>query len=66
MRRLAIIGGGFMGSALAEGLLGSGWRPSELIVADKQATRATWIREHLQLEVCADAAVAASQADSVL
>ena len=66
MKRLAVIGGGFMGSALVEGLLGSGWRPAELVMAEKQTARAAWIREHLHLEVCADAAEAAGQAESVL
>ena len=62
MKRLAIIGGGFMGSALVEGLLGSGWRPPELIVAERQSQRTTTIREHLKVDVCADAADAARQA----
>lgn len=66
MKRLAIIGGGFMGSALAEGLLGNGWRPSELVVAERHADRAAALREHLGIGVTDDAAAAAHEAPCVL
>lgn len=66
MKRLAIIGGGFMGGALAEGLLGNGWRAPELILAERQAQRSAWVREHLQVTVVADAAEAAKEAQTVL
>lgn len=66
MKRLAIIGGGFMGGALAEGLLGNGWSADELIVAERQEERTAWVRDHLQVSVVADAAEASSEAQSVL
>jgi pyrroline-5-carboxylate reductase len=66
LKRLAIIGGGFMGGALAEGLLGNGWRVPELIVAERQPARAAWVRDHLHVTVVADPADAAHDAPTVL
>jgi pyrroline-5-carboxylate reductase len=66
MKRLAIIGGGFMGSALAEGLLGNGWRPGELVVAERHADRAAALQDHLGIEVTPNAAAAAHHAPRVL
>jgi len=66
VKRLAIIGGGFMGGALAEGLLGNGWRTEELIVADHNPQRSAWVRDHLQVMVVDDPTVAAGQAKTVL
>ena len=34
MTRLAIVGGGFMGAALAEGLLDAGWSRDAFVVAE--------------------------------
>lgn len=43
MPKLAIVGGGFMGGALAEGLLDAGWHRDSFVVAEISADR----REHL-------------------
>lgn len=66
MTRLAILGGGFMGGALAEGLVEAGWSRSELIVAEKLEDRRGELEHRLSIETTADAATAASTADSVL
>jgi len=66
MARLAIIGGGFMGGALAEGLIDSGWSASHLIVVDKLAERRRSLEEHLGVPTTADVAKATSDAESVL
>ena len=66
MKRLAIVGGGFMGGALAEGLLANGWSAPELIVAERQPTRSAWLRDHLKVSVVEDPADAAREADSVM
>ena len=66
MTRLAILGGGFMGGALAEGLVEAGWRRSELIVAEKLEDRRAELEHRLAIETTADAVKAATCADSVL
>ena len=40
MTRLAIIGAGMMGEALATGLIESGWEPEDIVFADVVAERA--------------------------
>jgi len=66
MKRLAIIGGGFMGGALAEGLVGSGWEPQDLIVAGRREERLRALAERLRVDTTRDSAVAAQDADTVL
>lgn len=66
MTRLAILGGGFMGGALAEGLLEAGWDHSDLIVAEKLEDRRGELERRLSIESTADAAAAAAGAESVL
>ncbi|MFQ5599586.1 MAG: pyrroline-5-carboxylate reductase [Candidatus Krumholzibacteriia bacterium] len=66
MKRLAIIGGGFMGGALAEGLIGSGWSQEELIVAESRDERRRALEARLGLETTGDSAAAARSANSVL
>lgn len=66
MVRLAIVGGGFMGGALAEGLIDSGWSPSHLVVAEKLAERRRHLEEHLGVETTADVVQATGDAESVL
>ncbi len=66
MVRLAILGGGFMGGALAEGLIDSGWSPSHLIVADRLAERRRHLEEHLGVPTTADVAQASIDAETVL
>ena len=39
MRQLAIIGGGFMGAALAQGLVDAGWRRESLVIAEVREAR---------------------------
>jgi pyrroline-5-carboxylate reductase len=66
MKRLAIIGGGFMGGALAEGLLGAGWDPKEIVVAETRAARRLELEERLGVGTGEDAAIAAGSARTVL
>jgi pyrroline-5-carboxylate reductase len=66
MTRLAILGGGFMGGALAEGLVEAGWSRSELIVAEKIEDRRAELEARLRIETSDDAVKAATAADSVL
>lgn len=66
MKRLAIIGGGFMGGALAEGLIGSGWSPEEMVVAERHAARRAELSNRLGVEPTSDSAAAVEQAATVL
>lgn len=66
MARLAIVGGGFMGGALAEGLIDSGWDAADLVVAEVREARREFLTRHLQVVTTEDAAAAAAQADTVL
>lgn len=66
MRRLAIIGGGFMGGALAEGLVASGWDRNEILVAGRQEPRRKALEARLGLQTTNDAAAAAAGARTVL
>ncbi len=66
MRRLAIIGGGFMGVALAEGLVASGWDRDEIIVAGRQESRRKALEERLGLHTTSDSAAAVAGAHTVL
>lgn len=66
MARLAILGGGFMGGALAEGLIDSGWRAGEIIVAEKLDDRREHLRRHLQVSTTEDPVEASEQAEIVL
>jgi pyrroline-5-carboxylate reductase len=66
VRRLAIIGGGFMGGALAEGLVASGWDRDAIIVAGRQEARRKALETRLGLHTTGDAAAAAAGAGTVL
>jgi pyrroline-5-carboxylate reductase len=66
MARLAIVGGGFMGGALAEGLIDSGWNPRDLIVAEIREARRGFLENHLKVPTTDDAAAAVRVASSVL
>jgi len=64
--RLAIVGVGMMGEALARGLLDSGWSPAEIVVTDAGASRADDVAKMLGCAKAPDAASAAKQASGVL
>jgi pyrroline-5-carboxylate reductase len=66
MARLAIIGGGFMGGALAEGLIDSGWRREDLVVAKVRQARRHFLVEELRVPTMEDAAAAVALAPTVL
>ena len=66
MPRLAILGGGFMGGALAEGLIDSGWAPEDLIVAEIRSARRAFLEDHLKLPTTENASAAVRDAESVL
>ncbi len=66
MRRLAIIGGGFMGAALAEGLVASGWERDAIVVSGRRESRRRALHERLGLETTDDSAAAAASAPTVL
>ncbi len=55
---IAVLGAGAMGTALARGLLGNGWRPDDLILAEVVAERAAWVKTELGCECVPDPAEA--------
>jgi pyrroline-5-carboxylate reductase len=65
-KRLAIVGAGMMGEALARGLLASGWSPDDLILADIRSDRLTQMGEALGVATTDDSAGACGQAAGVL
>lgn len=65
-KRLAIIGGGFMGAALAEGLIASGWDRDAIIVSGRRESRRRSLQERLGLQTTDDSAAAAASASTVL
>ncbi len=66
MKRLAIIGGGFMGGALAEGLLDSGWNRDDLVVAEANRARRYFLSDGLNVPTTETAAEAVEAAETVL
>ena len=66
MARLAVIGAGMMGEALARGLLAAGWTPSDLILADVRTDRLDVLAADLGVGTAGDNAEAASKAEAVL
>ena len=66
MRQLAILGGGFMGGALAEGLIDSGWSRDDLVLAEVREARREFLTDHLGLHATSSVASAVSQAKSLL
>lgn len=66
MSRLAIIGGGFMGGALAEGLLDAGWHRDSFVVAEISDDRRERLVQHLKVRTTTSAAEAVGQASTVL
>ncbi|MEE2776321.1 MAG: pyrroline-5-carboxylate reductase [Acidobacteriota bacterium] len=66
MRELAILGGGFMGGALAEGLVNGGTAPDDIIVAELLDDRRKDLGQRLGVATTADPARAAAEATTVL
>ncbi|MFA5890219.1 MAG: pyrroline-5-carboxylate reductase [Actinomycetota bacterium] len=66
MHRLAIIGGGKMGEALAGGLLHADWVPSDIIVAEIHEERRALLARTLGVDVTADIAHAAEDAETIV
>jgi pyrroline-5-carboxylate reductase len=65
-RRLAIVGAGMMGEALARGLLAAGWSVDEVILADVRAERLTELDASLGCETTTDALEAATDATGAI
>ncbi len=66
MSKLAIVGGGFMGGALAEGLLEAGWHRDSFVVAEVSADRREHLTERLKVRTTDSAAKAVQQASTVV
>ncbi len=66
LRQLAIVGGGFMGGALAEGLLDAGWHRESIIVAERREDRRQSLRDLLRIHTTEDARAAVEQARAVV
>lgn len=66
MKRLAIVGAGMMGEALARGLFASDWSPDDLVLADVRSERLDEIGEALGVATFVDSADACAQASAVL
>lgn len=64
--RLAFIGAGMMGEALARGLIASGWEPGDLVLADVRPERVEEISSTLGAQATTDPVRAAASADGVL
>jgi pyrroline-5-carboxylate reductase len=65
-KRLAIIGVGMMGEALARGMLDKGWSPGDLVLADVRGDHVAAIGKTLGTATTADPAEAASSASGTL
>ena len=57
---MAILGAGAMGSVLAGGLLRAGWRPEDMVLADRREERRREVEEETGITTVLDAAEAAS------
>ncbi|MEQ1568654.1 MAG: pyrroline-5-carboxylate reductase [Myxococcota bacterium] len=66
MSKLAIVGGGFMGGALAEGLIDAGWHRDSFVVAEISRDRREHLTERLKLRTTDDAVAAVASASTVL
>jgi pyrroline-5-carboxylate reductase len=65
-RRLAIVGAGMMGEALARGMLGKGWSPADLVLADVRGDHVAALGKTLGTATTDDPAEAASSANGTL
>lgn len=66
MRRVAFVGAGMMGEALARGLLDAGWTSSELVLADIREDRLEELAKALGIETTTDPLEAATDADGTV
>ena len=66
MRKLAILGAGMMGEALARGMFNNGWTPDDLVLIDVRSDRLDEIGETLGVETSSDASAAVSDSSGVL
>lgn len=66
MKKLAIVGAGMMGEALARGMFEAGWTPDDLILVDIKSDRLEQIAKALGCESTDDAAAAAQTSSGVL
>ncbi len=64
--RLAFVGAGMMGEALARGLIEAGWAASDLVMIDIRADRLDEVERWLKVPTSTDAARACGGADGVL
>jgi pyrroline-5-carboxylate reductase len=64
--KLAIVGGGFMGGALAEGLLDAGWHRDSFVVAEVSQDRREKLTQHLKVRTTESAFEAVTGATTVL
>ena len=64
--RVAVVGAGMMGEALARGLLGSGWRPEEIVLADVRTERLAELEKALGCPTTSDALEAATGATATI
>jgi pyrroline-5-carboxylate reductase len=66
LKRLAIVGAGMMGEALARGLFANGWSPDDLVLADVRSDRLDEIGSALGVATSSDSPDASAQAAGVL
>ena len=66
MKKLAIVGAGMMGEALARGLFASGWSVDDLVLVDIRSERLDEIGDALKVETSSDSAQACGNASGVL
>ena len=66
MKRLAIVGAGMMGEALARGLVANGWSPDDLVLADIRSERLDEIGTALEVDTTSDSSEACREASGVL
>jgi pyrroline-5-carboxylate reductase len=66
MTRLAIVGAGVMGEAVATGLIEAGWKPADIVMTDILADRLDDLGSRLGVRTKASSRDAASSADGTL
>jgi pyrroline-5-carboxylate reductase len=66
MTRLAIVGAGMMGEALATGLIAAAWSPDDIVLADVDAARVERAATVLRVRATTSSRDAAASADGTL